>query len=206
MFATITARRTYAEAPKDESGDALRRHARRTESAARLDAMVKLAACEARVRFAASSLDADPATIAVLNVSIDLRTGEVRPRRREDFVTRVAPVIYDPSAQCSRWLQFLHEITDGDEQLVVFIQRAVGYSLTGRTDEACIFLVVGPGRNGKTVFVEVVRSLLGPYAAAADFTTFTERRSRQPAMTWLVSRYSLRLGVRERPWRCSTRL
>jgi putative DNA primase/helicase len=177
VLATITARTTYAAAVSDESGDPLRRHARGMESMARLDAMVKLAACAKQLRVAAAALDADPWSLALLGTTIDLRTGVGRPRVREDLVTRVVPVVYDPLAECPRWLLFLREITDGDEELVGFIQRAVGYSLTGRTDEACLFLVVGPGRNGKTLLIETIRALFGPYAAAADFTTFTERRS-----------------------------
>ncbi len=177
VLATITARRTHAAAASDESGAPLRRHARRMESAARLDAMVRLAACANEIRAEASALDSDPWSLALHDATIDLRTGGARPRTREDLVTRVVSLRHEPLAECPRWLLFLNEITDGDEALVGFIRRAVGYSLTGRTDEACIFLIVGRGRNGKTLLIEIIRALLGPYAAAADFTTFTERRS-----------------------------
>jgi putative DNA primase/helicase len=177
VLATMTARATYMAAPEGQGGEELRKNARRMESANRLESATKIAATEPSIRIAAAALDADGWALPLANVTIDLRTGQPRARVREDLVTRVVAIQFDATAKCPRWRLFLMEITGGDSGLVAYLQRAVGYSLTGRTVEACIFLIVGFGRNGKSVLVEVIRALLGPYAAAADFTTFVSRRS-----------------------------
>lgn len=108
----------------------------------------------------------------MVNGTVDLRTGELRPHRREDLITRLAPVEYDPDAEAPLWEAFLRRIMDGNEDLIRFLQRAVGYSLTGDTSEQCFFLLYGTGANGKSTFLEAIRAMLGDYAQQADFGTF----------------------------------
>lgn len=78
-------------------------------------------------------LDVDPWLLNVYNGTLDLRTGKLRPHRREDLITRLAPVSYDPAASCPGWLAFLHEITNGSESLIRFLRMMSGYCLTGVT-------------------------------------------------------------------------
>ncbi|MGH9799483.1 MAG: DNA primase family protein, partial [Blastocatellia bacterium] len=89
--------------------------------------------------------------------------------------TKITGVKYDAAATCPRWLQFLAEIFAGDAELIEFVQRAFGYSLTGDTSEQVFFLLYGIGKNGKTTFLNVVRALLGEYGTAAQMDTFSER-------------------------------
>ena len=79
---------------------------------------------------------------------------------------------YNPDATCERWLQFLDEVFNSDAELIGYIQRAVGYSLTGDTREQKLFLLHGGGNNGKSVFLDVLSALLGDYAGNASFETF----------------------------------
>jgi len=87
------------------------------------------------------------------------------------------PVSYDPDAQCPQWTEFLTDIMCGNADMVSFLQRVVGYSLTGRTTEQCFFILYGTGANGKSVFISVLRNLLGEYAKTAEFSSFIERKN-----------------------------
>lgn len=109
-------------------------------------------------------LDADPWALNVANGTLNLRTGKLQPHTRRDFITKIVDVAYDPSATCPIFDRFLYEIFRGDEGLIQFVQRAVGYSLTGSTIEHVLFLLFGIGSNGKTTFVMILKKLLGPLA------------------------------------------
>ena len=141
-----------------------------SESKVRLTAMSSLA--ESFVPVEMHRFDSDLMLFNVLNGTIDLHTGELRPHARENFITNVSPVVHDPKAECPLWLEFLNTVTAGNQELINFLQRAVGYSLTGLTVEHCLFLLYGNGRNGKTTFIEVIRYLLGTYGTAASMDTF----------------------------------
>lgn len=107
---------------------------------------------------------------------VDLRDGQrlrPDPRRAITKKTRVAPRPGTPKA----WLQFLHDATDGDDQMIAYIQRICGYALTGSTQEHAMFFVYGPGGNGKSVFLNTVAGLMGDYARAASMDTFTASKN-----------------------------
>jgi hypothetical protein len=101
-----------------------------------------------------------------------LLTGKLRGGAPEDRITKSLDIAFDPDAECSRWEQFLSEIFEKNTELINFIQRSVGYSLTGATDEQCFWLLYGRGANGKSVFLSVLLHVLGPYAYNAPFSTF----------------------------------
>jgi putative DNA primase/helicase len=92
-------------------------------------------------------------------------------------------VTYDPNADCPKWKAFLQRIFNNNERLIRFVQRAVGYSLTGSTREQCLFFLYGTGANGKSTFLEVVRALLGDYAVTAEFSTFVADQKAASATT-----------------------
>jgi putative DNA primase/helicase len=120
--------------------------------------------------------DREPLLAGVPNGVLDLEHGQHRDARREDYITAQLGASYDTGATCPRWDQFLSEIFDGDAELIAFIQRAVGYSLTGDTREHKLFLCFGHGANGKSVFLDVLSRLLGEYAANSSFDTFDAGR------------------------------
>lgn len=111
------------------------------------------------------NLDRNKAVIGAKNGIIDLKTGELLPHDREAYLTKQCPVIYNPDAPDPKlWLQFLSDIFGGDPYMLDYIQKCVGYSLTGSTSEQCAFFLFGTGRNGKSTFLEIVRGILGDYA------------------------------------------
>jgi putative DNA primase/helicase len=116
--------------------------------------------------------DRDPFLLTVGNGTVNLRTGTLREARREDLITRASSVPYLSTAGAPRWEQFLKEIFGEDPAMRSYIQRAVGYSLTGDTREQCFFLLCGSGANGKTTFLETIIQVLGTHAVTAAFSTF----------------------------------
>lgn len=146
------------------------------ESVSGINATLEVAKNLRSFAIVATHYDHNPALLTTGNGTIDLRTAELRHADPEDLITRATRIQYDPSATCPRWLQFLGEIFPGDPDLVEFIQRAIGYSLTGHTGEQCMFILYGNGANGKTTFLEAVRRLLGTHAVTTPFATFMIQR------------------------------
>ncbi len=178
-LAKDTTRGIYGESEKPEYAElrtALARHAIQSEARARVVAMVALAQSERGIPVRPDELDADPWLLNVKNGTIDLRTGELREHRREDLITKLAPVEYDPDAAAPAWAAFLERVLPGEE-LGGFIQRAVGYSLTGDTSEQSMFINHGAGNNGKSTFQEALAAALGDYAMRAPTEMLMVRRT-----------------------------
>jgi putative DNA primase/helicase len=176
--AKATVASIYAEAAGGESVEQRRKvaaWAARSESAGHIREMVSLAECE--LALYPDQMDSNSWYLTVANGTVDLHTGRLLPHLREHLNTKLAPVPFDGTAECPMWLKFLDRIFAGDQELIAFIQRAVGYSLTGETSEQVLFLLYGPGANGKTTLLECLRALLGDYASQADFSTFLARRN-----------------------------
>jgi putative DNA primase/helicase len=142
---------------------AMIRHARRSQAKTAIDAMIWLTRSEAGIPAKLTDFDLDPWLLNVANGTLDLRTGSLRPHCREDLLTRLVDVAFDPQAGCALWDTFLRRVTGGAE-LHKYLQRFVGYLLTGLTSEQVLHFLHGLGNNGKTVFCEVVEALLGDYA------------------------------------------
>jgi len=143
-----------------------------SESEERIRKMMRLAESESVIAVRSDDFDSDPWLFNCANGTMDLRTGTLQPYRREDLITKVAPVPYDSSAACPRWQAFLARVLGNNERLITFLQRSVGYSLTGQTNEQCFFLLYGTGANGKSTFLEILRSVFLDYGQSASFSTF----------------------------------
>lgn len=148
------------------------RWAMQAENLYRIKSALALAQTEQPISATAEKFDLDPWLLACANGIVDLRTGQLRDGQPDDMLTLSTNVPYDPTAYCPRWQQFLQEVFLDDTDLIAFIQRAVGYCLTGSTREQVLFMLWGSGANGKTVFLGVLRGILGEYAANTRFDTF----------------------------------
>jgi putative DNA primase/helicase len=158
--------RQAADQP-DDKRTALVAHALKSEEAKRIRAMVSLARSEPGIPVLPADLDRDPMLFNCRNGTIDLRTGRLHEHRRSDMLTSLAPVEYIPGATCPRWLSFLERIMDGNRGLMDYLQRVVGYALTGDVREQCLWFLHGTGCNGKSTFLDTLRQLLGDYAIQA---------------------------------------
>lgn len=155
---------------------ALAQHAKTSETEARINAMISLSKSEPTIPLMPSQFDAHPWLLNCPNGTLDLKTGHLYQHRREDCLSKIIPVPYDPVAACPLWIQFLMRITGDNPALMSFFQRSVGYALTGDTSEQVMFLLYGTGANGKTTFLETIRAMLGSYAITADMSTFLARQ------------------------------
>ena len=102
------------------------------------------------------------------NGTLDLETLSFKAHDPKDFITKISPVIYDPEATCPRWDQFVDEVMQGKTEVGKYLQKAVGYSLTGDTSLECLFIMYGPTtRNGKTTTIDTILRLMGEYGRSA---------------------------------------
>ncbi|WP_427365893.1 phage/plasmid primase, P4 family [Candidatus Caldatribacterium saccharofermentans] len=164
-LAEETVRRIYteaAEASSKEERERLVKWALASENRQRIQAMIDLAA--PMVLASAEDFDRDPFLLNCENGVVDLRTGELKPHDPGFYLTKMAPVTYNPTAKAPRWEKFLREIFPGNPELVEFVQRALGYSITGDVREDKFFVCWGRGRNGKSTLLGTVQRVLGDYA------------------------------------------
>jgi putative DNA primase/helicase len=143
----------------------------------RLDALKALAEKDSRFLIDANVLDSDPLLLGVKNGVVDLRTGLLSSDSKDKFILKRCSVIYDPSAVSPRWDQFIDEITSRPDGLVNgvvkpkerpylahYLQKALGYCLTGNVNEHLMFIAIGSGSNGKNVLLDTFQSILSDYS------------------------------------------
>lgn len=163
--------------PTNKNGD---RIANLIESARTVAAVVKLASAD---RVHASEVDDWDRDLWLLNTPdglVDLRTGRLEPHRPDAYCTKMTAV--GPRGKCPLWFAFLNRIAGGDRHLIAYLQRLVGYALTGMTREHILAFFFGLGANGKSTFCNTIAGALGDYAQIASMDTFVETRvERHPA-------------------------
>ncbi|RJL07200.1 hypothetical protein D3P06_01530 [Paracoccus aestuarii] len=164
------------------ASDPLSSAAKALAKAATAAAVERFAQADRAFAVTADAWDSDHWLLGTPGGTIDLRTGELRPARQTDMITKVtaaAPVSpdrFDPSRDCPRWLAFLEQATGGDADAIRFLQQWAGYSLTGDTREEALLFVHGIGGSGKSTAINTLGALMGDYAVAVDTETITAQR------------------------------
>jgi putative DNA primase/helicase len=149
--------------------------AKASESSNRIEAILKRAQCH---MFAtAVSMDADPWVLNCANGTLDFRSGILHPAKSEDLITKVAAVAYDPKAPCSLWEKSVLDICCGDTDLMAYLQRVLGYCLTGDISEQTMFVFNGTGANGKDTVLGRAIKAMGDYSRLAAPTLLIESRN-----------------------------
>lgn len=153
----------------------LETHLIRCESLRRRQALVESASLERAVQIFPHQVDSDGFVFNVRNGTIDLRTGELHAPMREKYITRCASIAFDKKAQCPEWYNFLLRIMGGNASLIYFLQKAVGWALTGDMSEQVMFILYGSGANGKSTFLNTITEILGDYAMSTPTETFMKK-------------------------------
>jgi len=159
-----------SEITDDKKRKALIKHALKCETTRAINSILELAKPELTVT--PQDFDTDNYILNVKNGILILDTKELMEHDPEILLTKMANVEYDPEATCPRWLEFLDTIFNGNKELIEFIQKAVGYTLSGDTGEDCFFILYGTGQNGKTTFLNTIQEILGDYCVQARAETF----------------------------------
>jgi putative DNA primase/helicase len=148
---------------------------RHVASARTIAAVERLAQADRQHAAEAKTWDADPWILNTAGGVVDLKTGAMRPARREDYCTKTTAVAC--GGDCPRWLAFLARITNADQSLESYLQRMCGYILTGVTQEEAMFFAWGTGANGKSKFLQAISGVLGDYARVAPIETFIDSKN-----------------------------
>jgi putative DNA primase/helicase len=116
------------------------------------------------------------------NGVINLKTGELLPHNRDYLFTKISNIDYDKNADCPNWNNFLQSIFKNDDgsanvEIIEFLQKAVGYTLTGDITEQVMFFLYGTGRNGKSTFINIIQNLLGDYGRQTNSDTFIKKKN-----------------------------
>lgn len=120
--------------------------------------------------------DRDPMLFNCRNGTLNLRTREFRPHSPADMLTLISKVSYDPAARSPLWEKTIADAMCGDMEKIAYLQKALGYGLTGDTSEECFFMLYGPTtRNGKGTIMETYMTLQGGYGKAARPETITQK-------------------------------
>lgn len=179
-FATQTVRNIYKEVAAindDTERAALAKWAKASQAAPRIAAMLELAKCNQTIATGLDELDCNPWLFNCANGTINLKTGDFYEAKPSDLITKSSPVIYDPNANCPIWLKFLDRVLDHDVELIKFVQRAIGYSLTGVIDDEALFFLYGSGANGKSIFLETIINMMGGYTIRLGLESLLKKRN-----------------------------
>jgi P4 family phage/plasmid primase-like protien len=170
-----------ADEPDDGRRKALAAHAKSSDSAKSVRAMVTMARSAPGVLAESDTFDQHDGRFLfnAANGTVDLRTGRLRPHRRGDYLTKIADIIYDPDAECPLFMDFLDRIFSGNAGVIDYVRRAVGYSMTGDTGEKAMFLCHGDTDTGKSTFLEVIAHAMGEYGTVAAPSLLMETRNEQ---------------------------
>lgn len=169
--------REAADVRDPDKRNAMLKFALQSMNRARIDATTALVQSIHGVPIEPTDYNKDPLLFNCQNGTINLRTGGLQPHDPRDLITYISPFDYHPGAEAPLWHEFLSKIMDGDDELVAFLQRLVGYGLSGDVSEQKLPFFYGEGGNGKSTFIESVLKIMGDYALKLPNRFFEKKRN-----------------------------
>ena len=152
-------------------------HSLKSESSGKLKALLEIASGMPAITVRSEDLDQNPWLLNCQNGTIDLRTGKLKPHDPKDYITRICAAAYKPDCTIPLWTQLMEKITGGDKEYIRYIQKALGYALTGDISEQAIFILYGTGSNGKSTMLNIFAALLNGYAQSTSSDTFMQKKN-----------------------------
>lgn len=120
--------------------------------------------------------DSDPFLFNCESGIVDLRTGKITPHDKSQLLSKYSPYPLSDKTPM-KWLKFLNEIFDRDQELIKYVQKVFGYSMTGSTKEQCMFMLIGDGSNGKSILLQIINDAMGSYGAASNIEVILEQKN-----------------------------
>ena len=158
---------------------AFEKHLIKSESFRRIQALEGLLKISEEIKVEDFELDRDNYLFNVEGWTLNLKNGRSKVPNAKDLITKKSRFIYEKDADCPVWKMFLMQIFNKDLQLIRFIQKVMGYALSGDVSEQCLFILLGTGANGKSTFLNVMLELFGDYALSTGIETFMKKNSEQ---------------------------
>lgn len=155
------------------------KHLVRSENYRRIQGMVGLLKMSKDIKVEDFEMDKDHLLFNTQTQTINLRTGKIRDPSNKDLITNKSNFVFQKDAMCPTWNLFLQQIFNNDNDLIRFVQKAMGYALSGDVSEQCLFILWGTGANGKSTFLNVLHHLFGDYARSTMIETFMKKNSEQ---------------------------
>ena len=181
--------KVYAQMDADEGGDmqkAFEKHYKTSRSNKSKNAMLN--EVQHHVPILPAQMDRYKMMLNTPAGIVNLKDGKVSKHNPALYFTKMTEVEFSEHSDCPQWLEFLNDIFDNDKDLIRYIQKAVGYSLTGSTSEQCAFFLYGTGKNGKSTFIDIIREIFGDYAANIQPETIMIKSSQSNAINSDIAR------------------
>ena len=172
-----TAESVFDEIRESHEKDSLFKWAKQSQSRSCIKSMLDLARSLPSIAAHETDFDSNPMALNCLNGTLDMLSGELKTHNPLDKITQIANTNYDPDAKCPLWVSFLDTVMQGNQEMIGYLQRVAGYTLTGNTGEQVMFFLYGIGKNGKTVFIEIMRDLMGDYGCVSPTSMILRRSS-----------------------------
>ena len=163
--------------PEGDRRKALIQHAIRSENGNRIKTMLTLAAGKKELIVSSEQWDSNPWLLSCKNGTINLRTGKLQPWSKKDFITKQCNTVYDENCATPLWSKLLETVTQGDTEMQRYIQKALGYSLTGDISEQAVFILYGTGSNGKSTMLNIFSEVMSTYAQSTSSDTFMQKKN-----------------------------
>lgn len=167
----ISESRECAKEEPEKAGSVYVR-AKKLQGRAKMANMIELSKNVVPIQNDGNGFDRQPLLLAVANGVINLSDGTFREGKQSDLISLRSPVVYDVNAECPRFMQFMDEIFSSNQDFVSYMQKCLGYTISGSRKEQVFFMGYGTGQNGKNKLIEVIAYILGDYACAAAAKTF----------------------------------
>lgn len=158
---------------------AFEKHLLKSESYRRIIALLGLLKMSRDIKVSSDMLDRDNYIFNVEGTTLNLAEGKGMKPQPSHLISKKSKFIYNREAKCPTWEMFLMQIFNNDMDLIHFVQKAMGYSLSGDVSEQCLFILWGTGANGKSTFLNVLQNLFGDYACSTGTETFMKKTSEQ---------------------------
>jgi putative DNA primase/helicase len=149
------------------------KHVLKSESDNKIKAMVNQSKTQSSLII--KNTDKNIYALNLKNGTLNLKTGQLQKHNKKDFITKIVDIEFDREAKCPNWIEFINKIFLNNAELIDYVQRSIGYSMTGDASLQCFYICHGGGSNGKGTFMKTIMTILGEYSASLKGNSLMEK-------------------------------